>query len=78
MIQNFQEILPYKHILAEDDDPSLYEGVWEDIGKPEWDRNLHIEAISTIDNREVISEIPKSLWFRRNSLTLHDMTGKSR
>jgi hypothetical protein len=28
LLENFPEILPYKHILKDDDDYSLYEGVW--------------------------------------------------
>lgn len=51
LLENFPEILPYKHILKDDDDFALYEGVWEDISRLEWEKNLHLESIITIDNR---------------------------
>lgn len=51
LLENFPELLPFNHILKEDDDPALYEGVWKEINRLEWEKNLHIEAISTIDNR---------------------------
>ena len=51
----------------------MFRGLFEPISAEEWTKNLHIEEISTIYNREAVDEITKTIWFKRNQYTLHDL-----
>lgn len=53
--------------------------MWPDISNREWDESLYVDALVTIDNREIILDnVIKSLAFRRNYLSQHDMVIESR
>lgn len=56
----------------------FYEGVWPEISKQEWNTSLYVDAITTIDNKEIILEhVIKNINFKRNWLSQHDMVIES-
>lgn len=81
LLTEIPELLPYTPPEEErpiNIPPGYYEGVWTSISNREWDDSLYIDAISTIDNKEVMTDVIKSISFRRNWLSLHDMVIDSR
>lgn len=68
------EILPYHYLdIPDSKDSALYKGICEPISPAEWTKNLHIEEISTIYNKNNVEELTKTVWFKRNQYTLHDL-----
>lgn len=54
--------------------PGFYEGVWPEINRQEWNTSLYIDAITTIDNKEIVLEqVIKNINFKRNWLSQHDV-----
>lgn len=72
------EILPYDNLELSLQDMSLYMGLWSSIEPEEWAKNLHIEEISTIYNKDYVEELTKTVWFKRNQNTLHDLVALSK
>lgn len=48
------EILPFESLELSMQDTSLYMGLWTGIEGEEWAKNLHIEEISTIYNKDYV------------------------
>lgn len=73
------EILPFTHYdIPDGEDMGLYEGLWSEIMKDEWTKNLHIEEISTIYNKDYVLELTKTVWFKRNQNSMHDLVALSK
>jgi hypothetical protein len=52
----------------------FYEGIWSEISREEWNSSLYVDAITTIDNKEIImDQVIKNISFKRNWLSQHDM-----
>jgi hypothetical protein len=54
------------------------QGLWSAIEVEEWHKNLHIEEISTIYNKDYVVELTKTVWFKRNQNSLHDLVALSK
>jgi hypothetical protein len=54
------------------------QGLWSAIDAEEWQKNLHIEEISTIYNKDYVEELTKTVWFKRNQNSLHDLVALSK
>jgi hypothetical protein len=46
LLQALPEILPYTKHASSDEEISLYEGIWREISKSEWESNLHLEKVN--------------------------------
>lgn len=77
-LKTIPEILPYDSLELSMQDMSLYMGLWTSIESEEWAKNLHIEEISTIYNKDYVEELTKTVWFKRNQNTMHDLVALSK
>lgn len=77
LLTEIPELLPYYPPERETTlhiPPGFYEGVWPEINRQEWNTSLYIDAITTIDNKEIVLEqVIKNINFKRNWLSQHDM-----
>lgn len=52
--------------------------MWPEINGDEWKNSLYIDAITTIDNREIVLEqVIKNVNFKRGFLSQHGMVTES-
>jgi hypothetical protein len=74
LLQTLPELLPYQHPQAEDPyENSLKQGLWAPVTEEEWEGALLLETVTTIYNKETVTELRNSLWAKRYWLTNHDI-----
>jgi hypothetical protein len=69
------ELLPIEFDGKEQD--ALDEGVWRGIFPREWDESLYYEKVACLENKSLVDEMIKGVWFRRNWTVTHDMIAES-
>lgn len=72
LLSEMRELLPYEYQAGEE--PADYcKGVWTKVSEDEWKDGLYSANLYSIDTRDSFLNIfTKSVWFKRNFLTLHD------
>ena len=79
MLEQIPEILPYENEMGSS---NIFlgncEGIWSEIDINEWKHSLYEDAITTIDNREIVQKIVKGVWFKRHLLSQHDLVIESK